>query len=174
MSIKTIKHPSPLVASPPKPNPDQSSNSGIAKVSWSSLISLFRSHTKIDHRVELPPDTTLMSETLAHAQTGVAGISPIQGIVQNATSAIGDLQSDSDTIDQFSTILGTLRTFHTIADQIANLHPYAKLALSILTQASKMILGQANLDAAVSDLLDKVSNIYVLVIERKALANIWL
>lgn len=35
-----------------------------------------------------------------------------------------------------------------------------------------MILDQANLDAAVSDLLSKVSNVFVLVIEKKALANI--
>ncbi|KAG1867464.1 hypothetical protein C8R48DRAFT_703031 [Suillus tomentosus] len=117
--IKTTQHPSPLNASTPKPNPDQSSNSGIVKA-------------------ESPPDMTLMRETLAHAQTGVASISPIRGIIQNTASAMGDLQSNSDTIDQFSTILGTLKTFHAIADQIANLHPYAKLALSILTQASKV------------------------------------
>jgi hypothetical protein len=67
---------------------------------------------------------TLMTETLAHAQTGVASINPIRGIVQNTASAMGDLQSNSNTIDQFSTILGTLETFHAIADQIANVHPH--------------------------------------------------
>ncbi|KAG2131285.1 uncharacterized protein EDB93DRAFT_1311691 [Suillus bovinus] len=151
--VETIQDPSPLVPSTLKPNPDQSSNSGIAKA-------------------QLPPDTTLVTETLAHAKTGVAGISPVRGIVQNTASTIGDLQSDSDTINQFSAILSTLKTFHAVVDQIANLHPYAKLALTILTQASKMILDQANLDSAVYDLLDKVSNVYVSVIEKKALANI--
>ncbi|KAG2128335.1 uncharacterized protein EDB93DRAFT_1109034 [Suillus bovinus] len=146
-NIKTTQHSSPLVAS--KLNPDQSASSGIAEA-------------------ELPPDTMLVAETLADAQTGVAGISSIGGIVQNTASAIGDLQSNSDTINQFSAILSC----KCAPAYLYLLHPYAKVALGILTQASKIILDQANLDVAISDLLSKVSDVYVLVIEKKTLANI--
>ncbi|KAG2368295.1 hypothetical protein BDR07DRAFT_120736 [Suillus spraguei] len=150
-SIKTTQHHSPLVASTLKPNPAQSSNSGIAKA-------------------ELPPDMTFVTEMLTHAQTGVAGISPIDRVVQNTASATGNLRSVP--VDKSSSILGTLKTFHAVADQIVNLHPYAKVAFGILTQASKMILDQANFDIAVSDLLFKVSDVYVLVTEKEALAHV--
>ncbi|KAG1743388.1 hypothetical protein EDB19DRAFT_557829 [Suillus lakei] len=87
-------------------------------------------------------------------------------------SASNNLQSVPDTIDTFSTILGPLKRFNTIATGLADVHPYAKVALSIFTCASKMILDQANQDAAVSRLLSKISDVYALLMEREGLARI--
>ncbi|KIK35896.1 hypothetical protein CY34DRAFT_16757 [Suillus luteus UH-Slu-Lm8-n1] len=49
--------------------------------------------------------------------------------------------------------------FNTIINDVAN-HPYTKVALSICTRASKMILDQADRDVAVSRLLSKIFKVY--------------
>ncbi|OJA14567.1 hypothetical protein AZE42_06365 [Rhizopogon vesiculosus] len=74
-------------------------------------------------------------------------------------------------IDTFSVILEPLKVFNSIADDIADLHPYANATLSTLTCASKMILNQANLNGVISNLLSKVSNTFILIIERDSLAK---
>ncbi|KAG1767574.1 hypothetical protein EDD22DRAFT_1006115 [Suillus occidentalis] len=62
---------------------------------------------------------------------------PSNESIANASSEAGNLQSVSDTVDTSSTLLTPLKAFNTIANEIANVHPYAKVALSIFTCASK-------------------------------------
>ncbi|KIK33561.1 hypothetical protein CY34DRAFT_35281, partial [Suillus luteus UH-Slu-Lm8-n1] len=80
--------------------------------------------------------------------------------------------SVSDTVDTFSTLLTPLKAFNTIVNEIANVHPYAKVALSIFTCASKMILDQADRDDAVSRLLSKISEVFTFITEEKELMKI--
>ncbi|KAG1792158.1 uncharacterized protein HD556DRAFT_572080 [Suillus plorans] len=54
----------------------------------------------------------------------------------------------------------------------AQVHPYAKVALSIFTCASKMILDQAHRDVAVRLLLSKISEVYTFITEKEELAKI--
>ncbi|KAG2136391.1 hypothetical protein DEU56DRAFT_901596 [Suillus clintonianus] len=98
---QTSQDPSSLIASTPEPNFDQSFNADISKS-------------------ESPPDIKLVTETLAHTQTSVTGISPIQGIIQNFASVSDNLQSVPDTIDTFSKILGPLKAFNSVADKLAD------------------------------------------------------
>ncbi|KAG1725688.1 uncharacterized protein EDB91DRAFT_1167458 [Suillus paluster] len=93
-------------------------------------------------------------------------------MVQNIASASNNLQSVPDTMDTFSAILRPLKAFNSIANGLADLHPYAKVALSIFTCASKIILDQADRDAAVSHLLSKISEVYTFIAEDEALAKI--
>ncbi|KAG2125500.1 hypothetical protein DEU56DRAFT_759235 [Suillus clintonianus] len=149
--------PSLLSAPTLEPNDKQSSNSGIAKA-------------------ESPPDMNLVTETLAQAQTGVTSIGHAPTFVQNTSSAAGNLQSVFNVIDTFSTILGPLKVFNSIATGLADVHPYAKVALSMFTYASKnvwwkMILDQANRDNAVHDLLTKISDVYTFITEEEELAK---
>ncbi|KAG2340093.1 WD40 repeat-like protein [Suillus weaverae] len=118
------------------------------------------------------PDPKLVKATLANAKAGLEGIRHVSGMVENAALASDNLQSVSDTIDMFSTILGPLKVFNSIATGLADVHPYAKVALSIFTCASKMILDQANRDDAVLGLLTKISDVYAFIMEEEELAKI--
>ncbi|OJA13995.1 hypothetical protein AZE42_04600 [Rhizopogon vesiculosus] len=69
-------------------------------------------------------------------------------------------------------MLKPLKAFNSIANAIAEVHPYAKVALSILISASKMILDQADRDDAVSSLLSKVSEVFAFMTEEEELAKI--
>ncbi|KAG2753049.1 hypothetical protein P692DRAFT_20908539, partial [Suillus brevipes Sb2] len=118
------------------------------------------------------PDSKLVQATIAKATAGVDGMGHVSGMVENATSASDNLQSVSDTIDTLSPILKPLKVFNSVAAGLADVHPYAKAALSIFTCASKMILDQANRDTAVSCLLSKISGVYALLTEGEGLARI--
>jgi hypothetical protein len=95
-----------------------------------------------------------VNESITNATKDLAGIGQVPTIVQNTSSEASNLQSVSDTDNTFSTFLKPLTAFNSIANQIANVqpsisllyatnihmqvHPYAKVALSIFTCASKV------------------------------------
>jgi len=76
------------------------------------------------------------------------------GLVQNTSSTSNNIKSNIDTVDAFTTLMGPLNVFNSIVDEIADvqyylytytmtdflaqLHPYAKEALSTLSNASKV------------------------------------
>ncbi|KAG2361021.1 hypothetical protein BDR07DRAFT_1208378, partial [Suillus spraguei] len=55
---------------------------------------------------------------------------------------------------------------------ISQVHPYAKMALRVLSCAAKIILAQANRDKAVLKLLKKICEVYSLIIQDDMLAKI--
>ncbi|KAL4064052.1 hypothetical protein V8B97DRAFT_1349523 [Scleroderma yunnanense] len=75
-----------------------------------------------------------------------------------------------DTIN--TTFLQPLTIFNTVVSGIANVHPYAQMALSALGAASKMILSQANLDASIADLVYRIKQTYELILENRSPAKI--
>ncbi|KAG2091229.1 uncharacterized protein F5147DRAFT_823336 [Suillus discolor] len=141
-----------LTPSPSEANREQSSNSGIVEA---------------EHL-----DPKVVNERITNATKGVAGIGQVPTIVKDTSSTIKNLPSVSDTINLFSALLRPLKAFDSIANEIANVHPYAKVALSIFTCASKMILDQADRDVAVSSLLSKISEVYTFITEGEELAKI--
>lgn len=88
------------------------------------------------------------------------------GAVDNANTAMSDLCA----ID--ATYLAPLSIFYTVVNSIANIHPYAQMALSALTSASQLILSQANLDASIRALLSKVSETYQFIMEEDTLSQL--
>ncbi|KAG1724630.1 uncharacterized protein EDB91DRAFT_123426 [Suillus paluster] len=68
---------------------------------------------------------------------------------------------------KFSAILGPLKAFNSVANGLADVHPYANVALIIFTCASK-----ADRDNDVSHLLPKMSEVYPFIAEEEALGNI--
>ncbi|KAG1740549.1 uncharacterized protein EDB91DRAFT_355854 [Suillus paluster] len=117
-------------------------------------------------------DPKFLNEKIGDASKNMEGMKNVPGMAQNTASASDNLQSIPNTIDTFSTILGPLKLFNSVADGLADVHPYAKVALSIFTFASKMIIAQADRDAAVSGLLQKISEIYAFMTQDEALAKI--
>jgi hypothetical protein len=94
-----------------------------------------------------------VNETVTDAAKDLAGIGQVPAIVSNTSSEAGNLQSVSDTVDTFSTLLTPLKAFNTIINDIANIrlslsllhatnfhiqHSYMKVAMSICTRTSKV------------------------------------
>ncbi|KAG2127054.1 hypothetical protein BD769DRAFT_1668187 [Suillus cothurnatus] len=75
-------------------------------------------------------------------------------------------------VNTFSTLLRPLKVFNTVANKIANVHLYAKVALNIFTCTSKMILNQADHDDTVSSLLSKISEVYAFIMEKEEMTKI--
>ncbi|KAG1724626.1 uncharacterized protein EDB91DRAFT_1340036, partial [Suillus paluster] len=117
-------------------------------------------------------DPKFVNEKIGDASKNMEGMKNVSGMAQNIASASDNLQSIPDTIDTFSAILQPLKKFNDVAVWLADVHPYAKVALSIFTFASKMIIAQADRDAAVSGLLQKISEIYAFMTQDEALAEL--
>lgn len=69
-------------------------------------------------------------------------------------------------------ILEHLKEFHSAASQIADINPYAKTAMNILTYTSKIILDHPDKDDALSRLFAKVSEVYAVLTEMQEVAKI--
>ncbi|KIK32571.1 hypothetical protein CY34DRAFT_18944 [Suillus luteus UH-Slu-Lm8-n1] len=123
-----------------EPNPEQPSNSGIVEA---------------EHLVP-----KFVNESITNVTKDLAGIGQAPTIVQNTSSQAGNLQFVSDTVDTFFTLLTPLKAFNSVVHEIANVHPCAKVTLSIFTCASKMLLDQADRDVAVFLLLSTIFEAY--------------
>ncbi|KAG1723722.1 WD40-repeat-containing domain protein [Suillus paluster] len=113
------------------PDPDPSANSDIAKPTSSGqtftdkLVSV-NSYGKSPIMAE-QLDPTSVNERIADATKRIAGIKNISGIFGPKYYLVNQQPP----------------VFNTVANGLADVHPYVKVALSILTCASKMVLGQA-------------------------------
>jgi hypothetical protein len=70
------------------------------------------------------------------------------------------------------TYLQSLRIFDDVIEKIADVHPYAKMALGVLSCAAKIILAQADRDAAVLELLKKLDQVYTFMAQDQMLGQI--
>ncbi|KAL4072384.1 WD40-repeat-containing domain protein [Scleroderma yunnanense] len=97
----------------------------------------------------------------------------IPGPVQAVANAIGVANTAMTQLDTIrTTYLQPLGVFNTVVNGIANIHPYARMALTTLTTASNLILSQTNLDASIGDLISKIKQIYELILENKVPSKI--
>ncbi|KAG2363200.1 hypothetical protein BDR07DRAFT_1282860 [Suillus spraguei] len=58
------------------------------------------------------------------------------------------------------------------ANLVPQLHPYAKMALGVLSCAAKIIIAQVDRDDAVLELLKKISEVYSCITQDKTLQKI--
>ncbi|KAG2102842.1 uncharacterized protein F5147DRAFT_654925 [Suillus discolor] len=95
------------------------------------------------------------------AQQSANCMHPLLGPAITAASVVKGAQEDLDDADSLQeTYLKPLRIFDDVIGKIADLHPYAKMALGMLSWTAKVILAQADRDAAVLELLKKLSEVY--------------
>jgi len=64
-------------------------------------------------------DLKNVNERITAATKGVGGMSHVPGTFQNIASTSNNLQSISDASDKFSAVLGPIKVFNSIANQIA-------------------------------------------------------
>ncbi|KAG2112303.1 uncharacterized protein F5147DRAFT_792167 [Suillus discolor] len=85
----------------------------------------------------------------------------LRGPAQSVTSAANNAPAGLTAADDFQTnYLQPLKIFDTVIEKIANVHPYAKMALGILSAAAKIVLAQAERDESVHRLLQKLDEVY--------------
>ncbi|KIO01533.1 hypothetical protein M404DRAFT_726737, partial [Pisolithus tinctorius Marx 270] len=119
------------------------------------------------------PEPALAGDDLDVARQVFESMKPIPrageiavNTVAQASTAVAELQNLS------STYLQPLKIFNNVVTTIANVHPYAQIALGILTAASQLLITQANLDNAISELLKKVGSVYAFLSDDDTIKNI--
>ncbi|KAG2136354.1 uncharacterized protein EDB93DRAFT_1106911 [Suillus bovinus] len=110
---------------------------------------------------------------LQRAKEAVKGMKllskPVQSAVSTTQNASGDLE---DAYNFQDTYLKPLRIFDNVIGKLADVHPYAKIALGILSCASKMVIAQADRDQAVHRLIDKLDQVYKFMMQDETLRHI--
>ncbi|KAG2105031.1 uncharacterized protein F5147DRAFT_244140 [Suillus discolor] len=107
------------------------------------------------------PDPQLVDTELRGAREGTESMRPLGGCVASVVSKTEDGSKDLAAADDFqSTYLQPLKVFDTVIENLANVHPYAKMALGMLSAASKIIIAQAERDQSVQSLLEKLEDVY--------------
>ncbi|KAL4062785.1 hypothetical protein V8B97DRAFT_2091404 [Scleroderma yunnanense] len=107
------------------------------------------------------------------AQNELGAMALVSPPVQHAVGVVGAINTTVSQIDTISsTYLQPLKSFNIIVGAISNIHPYAQMALGVLTSAAQLIIAQANLDQSVSSLLEKIQRVYKFLLEEDTLANL--
>ncbi|KAG1901391.1 uncharacterized protein F5891DRAFT_1029204 [Suillus fuscotomentosus] len=123
--------------------------------------------------VQQGADPQSVNKALQDAGHGADQMKQIGGYARPVLSAGKKGPAALDSIDSFgTTYLQPLRIFDTVIGTIAEVHPYAKMALGVLSCASKIILAQANRDEAVLDLYKKLGQVYGFITQDDALLKI--
>jgi len=154
----------------PVPLSRTGSSSGIVRRLWDNVTKDDRSRSPIQYSNSAPTSNSSAHDPISgRASQHTHLVTKGQTANSGATEVIAEVQSGLDTVDYVS-LIRPLKEFNSSANTIM-VPPYAKVALSIFTCASKMIFDQAE-DIAVSSLLAKVSDIYCFMLKDDALTRI--
>ncbi|KAG2028909.1 hypothetical protein BDR03DRAFT_1019188, partial [Suillus americanus] len=110
---------------------------------------------------EIPDPQSQVDAGLRDAHQRVENMRLLGGHVKSAASTAKDGPKDLAAVDDLqTTYLQPLRVFDTVIGDLANVHPYAKMVLGVLSAASKIILAQTKHDQSVQSLLKKLEEVY--------------
>ncbi|KAG2142738.1 uncharacterized protein EDB93DRAFT_1105414 [Suillus bovinus] len=102
-------------------------------------------------------DPQLVTTALQDARDGADQMNALWGPAGSIVSAGQNAPAALDNMGNMEvTYLQPLRIFDTLIGELANVHPYAKMALGVLSCASKIIIAQADRDEAILDLYRKL------------------
>ncbi|KAI6115014.1 hypothetical protein EV401DRAFT_111451 [Pisolithus croceorrhizus] len=108
----------------------------------------------------LTPVPTLVGSELDAAQQGLERMTVMPRVGQTVIQHLSD------------TYLQPFMTFSSTIATIAQVHPYATLALGILNAAAQSLINQAKIDGDVFDLFDTLRTVYEFVLEDDTIQNI--
>ncbi|KAG1901684.1 uncharacterized protein F5891DRAFT_1107771 [Suillus fuscotomentosus] len=98
---------------------------------------------------------------------------PLGGRVTSVVSKAEDGPKDLAAADDIpTTYLQQLKIFDTVIENLANVHPYAKMVLGMLSAASKVLLAQTERDKSVQSLLNKLEQVYGFMSQKDTLGQI--
>lgn len=99
-------------------------------------------------------------------------IDPISQISTAAVKFAGGADTGFIDIQNLSTMyLQPFRVFNRVVTTLANVHPYAQVALGILTAVAQLLIRQANIDKGVYTLLDAIRGVYEFLTEDDTIRN---
>ncbi|KZV84351.1 WD40 repeat-like protein [Exidia glandulosa HHB12029] len=78
-------------------------------------------------------------------------------VVQVAQPA---LNAGAEAVDVWSELVDKVRVFSRLVEDVGDIHPYAKMATTILLSVTKPILAQDSRDKATQELLDEMKHVY--------------
>ncbi|KAG2087915.1 aldehyde dehydrogenase family 1 member A3-like protein [Suillus discolor] len=111
--------------------------------------------------VQQGADPQSVNKALQDAGHGADQMNQIWGRARPVLSAGKNGPAALDNIDSIgTTYLQPLKIFDTVIGTIAEVHPYAKMALGVLSCASKMIFAQADRHEATLDLYKELGQVY--------------
>ncbi|KAG1906639.1 uncharacterized protein F5891DRAFT_474763 [Suillus fuscotomentosus] len=88
-------------------------------------------------------------------------------------SAVDNGPADLTAADDFeTTYLRPLKIIDAVLEKITDVHPYAKMALGVLSAASKIIIAQAQRDQSIINLLKKLAEVYRFMAQDDSLGKI--
>ncbi|KAG2335746.1 hypothetical protein BDR05DRAFT_1006495 [Suillus weaverae] len=110
---------------------------------------------------------------LRDAEQAVKGMNLLSGLVGSGAPAAQNAPADLEAAYNFQdTYLKPLRIFDDVIGKLADVHPYAKIALGVLSCASKIILAQTDRDQRIFRLLEKLGQVYNFMMEDSTLGGI--
>ncbi|KAG2357218.1 hypothetical protein BDR07DRAFT_1463660, partial [Suillus spraguei] len=110
---------------------------------------------------------------LQAAKEAVKLMKPLSGPVTSGISAAQNAPADLDDACDFEeTYLKPLKIFDSVIGKLADVHPYAKIALGILSCASKMVIAQSDRDQTVHRLVEKLDQVYGFMIQEETINEI--
>ncbi|KAG2089322.1 uncharacterized protein F5147DRAFT_788353 [Suillus discolor] len=102
------------------------------------------------------PDTQLVDAELQGAYDGTQNMQSLGKHATSMASAVYNAPADLTATDNFeTTYLQPLKIVDAVLEKIANVHPYAKMALGVLSAASK-----AQRDQSILSLLERLAEVY--------------
>ncbi|KIK26754.1 hypothetical protein PISMIDRAFT_675695 [Pisolithus microcarpus 441] len=118
-------------------------------------------------------DSVAVGTQVDAARLGLEAITPVSRMGGTAINYLTQADgADTNLQSLINNYVRPLKLFSSAVTKIANVHPYAQVALGILTAAANLIISQANLDSAVSGLLEKVGFVYELLLEEDTMKHI--
>ncbi|KAG2129048.1 uncharacterized protein EDB93DRAFT_1340734 [Suillus bovinus] len=120
-------------------------------------------------QIQVAPGPSMVKQSidpqsaLRSAKEDAQRMHPLLGHAETVADVAQNVPTGLDTADNLAaTYLGPLRIFDSVIGKLADVHPYAKMALGVLSCASQssfmqIILAQADRDKAVLQLLEKLS-----------------
>ncbi|KAG6331908.1 hypothetical protein ID866_7178 [Astraeus odoratus] len=115
----------------------------------------------------------MVSKALEDAKKDIQPVQEVPVTAKQYVNVIGTANNVMQQIDTFdATYLQPLQTFNIVVKTIADVHPYVRMALGVLSWASQTIITQANRDASINALLFKICEFYNFITEDDRLAKL--
>ncbi|KAG1887488.1 uncharacterized protein F5891DRAFT_121485 [Suillus fuscotomentosus] len=109
---------------------------------------------------EVRPDPKLVDAELQGACDGAQSMRSFGKHATAMASAVDNAPADLTAADDFETMyLQPLKIIDAVLEKITDVHPYAKMALGVLSAASKIIIAQAQRDVEMHD-FEKTGRFY--------------
>ncbi|KAG2369752.1 hypothetical protein BDR07DRAFT_1604574 [Suillus spraguei] len=125
--------------------------------------------------VEEGPDPKSVDDELRDARERANNMRLLGKKVISVVSGAKDGPEVLDDVDSIQTTnlpLQSLKVFDTVISGLADIHPYAKVVLGVLSAASKIILAQTSRDQSIQSLLEKLEQVYQFMSQDDALGQI--